>query len=145
MAKSNDPEITALTEQLRDLEAQREAIEARLATLSQVPPSEPYSVPPRPAKDRSPQEKVDLFRKLFAGRPDVFALRWDNTKDGRSGYAPACSNEWASGFAANRRLSAVRVRIKHSFRCQTKSSSVICADTSLVAIAAIRDGRLSSA
>jgi hypothetical protein len=104
MPKSNDPEITALTEQLRDLEAQREAIEARLATLLQVSPSEPHSVPPRAAKDRSPQEKVDLFRKLFAGRPDVFALRWDNTKDGRSGYAPACSNEWAPGICGKPKI-----------------------------------------
>ena len=104
MAKSNDPEITALTKQLRDLEAQREAIEARLATLSQVPPSEAHSVPPHPGKDRSPQEKVDLFRKLFAGRPDVFALRWDNAKDGRSGYAPACSNEWAAGICGKPKI-----------------------------------------
>ncbi len=104
MAKSNDPEITALTKQLRALEAQRLAIEARLATLSQVQPPEPHSVPPRAANDRSPQEKVDIFRKLFAGRPDVFALRWDNAKDGRAGYAPACSNEWAAGICGKPKI-----------------------------------------
>lgn len=43
-------------------------------------------------------EKVDLFRSLFAGRPDVFPLRWDNRKTGRSGYSPACANEWVKGI-----------------------------------------------
>jgi superfamily II DNA or RNA helicase len=42
-------------------------------------------------------EKVTLFRRLFAGRADVFPLRWDNAKTRRSGYAPACANEWVKG------------------------------------------------
>jgi hypothetical protein len=36
-----------------------------------------------------------LFRSLFRGREDVFPKRWDNTKTGKAGYAPACANEWA--------------------------------------------------
>jgi hypothetical protein len=43
-------------------------------------------------------EKVALFRSLFAGRSDVYAMRWENAKSGRSGNAPACSNEWISGI-----------------------------------------------
>ncbi len=38
-------------------------------------------------------DKVLLFRDLFRGREDVFAIRWEN-KSGRSGYSPACANEW---------------------------------------------------
>ena len=38
-----------------------------------------------------------MFRRLFAGRPDVFPVRWENRKAGRSGYSPACSNEWTKG------------------------------------------------
>jgi superfamily II DNA or RNA helicase len=45
----------------------------------------------------SPAEKVALFRGLFAGRTDIFPARWDNRKTGRSGYSPACANEWAKG------------------------------------------------
>jgi superfamily II DNA or RNA helicase len=45
----------------------------------------------------SPAEKVALFRRLFAGRTDIFPARWDNRKTGRSGYSPACANEWAKG------------------------------------------------
>ncbi|MEY3462821.1 MAG: hypothetical protein RLZZ468_599, partial [Cyanobacteriota bacterium] len=36
----------------------------------------------------STQEKVTLFRSLFRGRDDVYALRWQSSS-GRSGYAPA--------------------------------------------------------
>src|SRR6516165_6225921 len=38
-------------------------------------------------------EKINLFRSLFRGREDVFPRRWENSKSGKSGYAPACHNE----------------------------------------------------
>jgi hypothetical protein len=41
---------------------------------------------------------------LFAGRPDVFPVRWENKKAGRSGYSPACSNEWAKGICGKPRV-----------------------------------------
>jgi len=34
-----------------------------------------------------------LFRSLFRGREDVYAVRWENRK-GKSGYSPACAHEW---------------------------------------------------
>jgi superfamily II DNA or RNA helicase len=42
----------------------------------------------------SSAEKIDLFRSLFRGRADVFPRRWENPATGRSGYSPACANEW---------------------------------------------------
>jgi hypothetical protein len=42
-------------------------------------------------------EKISLFMSLFKGRDDVYAKRWQS-KDGRSGYAPVCLNEWKSGL-----------------------------------------------
>ena len=33
-------------------------------------------------------ELVALYRELFYGRQDVFAVRWDNEKAGTHGYAP---------------------------------------------------------
>ena len=36
----------------------------------------------------STKDKVALFQKLFGGRDDIFALRWEN-KAGKSGYALA--------------------------------------------------------
>ena len=39
-------------------------------------------------------EKIKLFMSLFRGRDDVFARRWENNKKDKSGYSPACANEW---------------------------------------------------
>ena len=46
----------------------------------------------------STAEKIALFRRLFAGRADVFPVRWENQKTAKSGYAPACANEWVKGI-----------------------------------------------
>ena len=45
-------------------------------------------------KYSSPQEKIELFKHLFIGRTDVYAKRYYSTNTGKSGYVPACSNEW---------------------------------------------------
>ena len=37
---------------------------------------------------------IALYRELFYGRQDVFAVRWDNEKAGTHGYSPKCKNEW---------------------------------------------------
>ncbi len=41
----------------------------------------------------SPEAKIDLFLSYFKGRSDVYPFRWES-KNGRSGYSPACWNEW---------------------------------------------------
>lgn len=42
------------------------------------------------------EEKIALFRRLFNGRQDVYPLRWQSAV-GKSGYSPACRNEWKRG------------------------------------------------
>lgn len=51
--------------------------------------------PPYPLTSRviTPERKISLFRNLFRGREDVFALRWE-AKNGKSGYAPAGIMDW---------------------------------------------------
>ena len=49
-------------------------------------------------------EKVALFRSLFRGRDDVFPVLWTSTKSGRTGYSPACSNEWTPGVCEKPRV-----------------------------------------
>jgi hypothetical protein len=39
------------------------------------------------------------------GRDDVYALRWQSNSSGRSGYAPACVNEWRPGLCEKPRIS----------------------------------------
>ena len=41
----------------------------------------------------SPESKINLFLSYFKGRNDVYPFRWES-KNGRSGYSPACWNEW---------------------------------------------------
>lgn len=41
----------------------------------------------------TPEEKISLFRNLFRGREDVFAIRWEG-KSGKSGYSPAGIMDW---------------------------------------------------
>src|SRR5436189_2869564 len=43
--------------------------------------------------DSQPQAKIDLFKGLFRGREDVYAVRWEG-KSGKTGYAPAGIREW---------------------------------------------------
>jgi len=44
-----------------------------------------------------PASKIALFRTLFRGREDIYPRRFENQKTGRSGYSPACANEWVRG------------------------------------------------
>jgi superfamily II DNA or RNA helicase len=64
------------------------------------PPSPPPIEPSRLSTD----EKVVLFRRLFRGRTDVFPVRWESRTTGKSGYAPACANEWRPGVCEKPRI-----------------------------------------
>ena len=44
------------------------------------------------------EDKIKLYRSLFYGRNDVFALRWDNKSKNTHGYKPYCINEWKHGI-----------------------------------------------
>jgi superfamily II DNA or RNA helicase len=46
----------------------------------------------------SPEAKIALFRSLFRGREDVYPRRFESRRTGKSGYQPACANEWAPGL-----------------------------------------------
>ncbi len=51
----------------------------------------------------SVQEKIQCFLSTFRGRPDLYARRYYSVKTGKSGYTPACKNEWASGLCDKRK------------------------------------------
>src|SRR5499427_5558981 len=48
--------------------------------------------------------KIDLFRSLFRGRTDVYPVRFESRKTGKSGYSPACANEWVRGVCEKPRI-----------------------------------------
>jgi|WetSurMetagenome_2_1015567.scaffolds.fasta_scaffold02025_10 superfamily II DNA or RNA helicase len=46
----------------------------------------------------TPQEKIEIFKNIFRGRDDVFAIHWEKADKSASGYTPACLNEWKTGL-----------------------------------------------
>ena len=52
----------------------------------------------------SSEAKIALFRSLFRGREDVYPRRFESKKTGKSGYAPACANEWVRGICEKPRV-----------------------------------------
>jgi superfamily II DNA or RNA helicase len=52
----------------------------------------------------SSQAKIALFRSLFRGREDVYPRRFESRTTGKSGYAPACVNEWVRGICEKPRI-----------------------------------------
>ena len=67
----------------------------------------PKHIPPpsMPESSRfSTDEKVALFRRLFRGRTDVYPIRWESKSSARSGYSPACANEWRAGVCEKPRI-----------------------------------------
>ena len=51
-----------------------------------------------------PETKIALFRSLFRGREDVYPRRFESVRTGKSGYAPACANEWIQGVCEKPRI-----------------------------------------
>jgi superfamily II DNA or RNA helicase len=69
---------------------------APAATRGKTPTAEVDATTPS-AVPATAAEKVRLFRERFRGRTDVFPRRWENARSGKSGYSPACANEWVRG------------------------------------------------
>ena len=103
-------ELDALLDRLAAIDAERVEILASVAALRQHVEAMAMPAPPQSVAD-SPlitsltnSGKIALFRSLFAGRADVFPRRWENSKTGKAGYAPACHNEWVRGVCEKPRI-----------------------------------------
>ena len=103
--RNADADLVRVRERLAGLDAERSQLQRELEALEVRLASEPAPVAKGPAPDSAPvtnnsssREKVELFCRLFAGRPDVFPVRWESSRSGRSGYSPACFNEWVKGI-----------------------------------------------
>ena len=73
-------------------------IDWRRKTSLPVPPAKPESA------RLSAGAKVALFRRLFRGRTDTYPVRWESRTTGKSGYSPACANEWRAGVCNKPRI-----------------------------------------
>lgn len=72
--------------------------------ISAAPPSKAERPQVSGTEDKSPgvrtaEERIGLFRSLFRGREDAYAIRWESN-DGRSGYMPKADRDWKSYLGA---------------------------------------------
>ncbi len=94
-----------------DPSAELKAENARLIVLLETngiqwrAPQEPVPPTLTPESSRlSTDEKVALFRRLFRRRTDVYPVRWESKTSAKSGYSPACANEWRAGVCEKPRI-----------------------------------------
>ena len=98
--QAENARLVALLESLGIAWRATPAAASQPALTASVP--ELASAPPGPSL--STAEKVALFRRLFRGRTDVYPVRWEGKTSGKSGYAPACANEWRAGVCEKPRI-----------------------------------------
>jgi hypothetical protein len=56
--------------------------------------------PSAPVDKRSATDaKLRFYASLFRCRTDVYAVRWENKRDGRSGWMPAVKGYWRKGMS----------------------------------------------
>ena len=119
--------LASLEAERTELEASLAEIERRKAAVEAIKACSIVAANTLTVTTASPTaDKVALFRRLFAGRSDVFPLRWENVKTGKAGYAPACANEWIRGVCGKPQVKCGTVPIKPSSPCRTRSSTSIC-------------------
>ena len=49
----------------------------------------------------SSRAKVEFYAALFGARRDVYAVRWENARTGKSGWMPAVEGGWRKGRSAS--------------------------------------------
>jgi len=111
--------IAEIEAELSNLDHRRSQLLDELAQLREQPLKINYSaqlslhLQDASVNHQSPQEeKIRLFRSLFRGREDVFPRRFENTKTGKSGYAPVCKNEWAAGICQKPKISCAECNFR---------------------------------
>jgi len=98
--------MTSASNELETLRIENARLRALLDAhgIDARPPLSVPATPSQPEPSRlNTDEKVVLFRRLFQGRIDTYPIRWES-KAGKSGYSPACANEWRPGVCEKPRI-----------------------------------------
>ncbi len=90
-------DTSAIDARLAELEREKQQL---LALREELQASNPT---PAVSETLTPEQKIAIFSRLFRGRIDIFARRWQN-RQGRSGYSVACDNEWVQGICNKPRI-----------------------------------------
>jgi len=109
LGTSLDRELAGLRDQMARLRSEN----TRLLRLLDLTPAQ--ARPPGPAQTgifdgpaamvdvSSLEAKVAFFASMFAARSDVYAVRWENSRTGRSGWMPAVRGGWRKWIAPGSR------------------------------------------
>lgn len=81
--KVSSEQITRLKSEISQLESKLHKKKIELASLTNIDLDKNLSIL---SNNSSPDEKIKLFRSLFRGREDVFALRFESKKTGKPEY-----------------------------------------------------------
>jgi hypothetical protein len=79
-----------------------------------APPATPHVQVDRSS---SSAEKVALYRSLFVGRDDVFALRWQNDRTTKSGWSPAVVGGWKNSKRPDREYEPLTHAVVEAHLC----------------------------
>jgi hypothetical protein len=96
----SDPQhrLDGALREVRRLRIENERLRTLLALAQQtktiLDPSKPEPPPLDASSPASTGEKIALVRRLFRGRDDVYALRWESARTGKTGYTPATAEGW---------------------------------------------------
>jgi len=117
-----DREIARIRSRLTSLEAERAELISRPAGLERAR-QEATSLSPSQldatvtsvavTATSPPAQKIELVRRRFAGRPGIVPVRWENARTQRSGYAPACANEWGKGICGKAQVRCGECPTRH--------------------------------
>lgn len=99
--------IQYLENQIASLQIELEILRAEVAEdMDEAVPDPQVMVEAEPIspgnvdQTSSSEDKIDLFRSLFQGRPDVCAKRWKN----KPGYSPYCANDFRQGICGKPKI-----------------------------------------
>jgi len=93
-------DLQGLEEKLAALDSERAKLILQINTLRNASSSKAEALPLLLGRRSfhqppvTPDEKIKLFLSFFRCRENIYPKRWENPKTGKSGYAPACGNEW---------------------------------------------------
>jgi len=98
---NNQTRIQEIENRLSELQEEKERLLKELnyihASNEKVTHYEIMGKPVFETPPTTPEEKTDLFIKLFRCREDVYPKLWENKNKNTQGFSPVCKNEWIRG------------------------------------------------
>lgn len=99
-------ELARLRRELADTESKHRQLLQKISEVESalICPANSFSTATGINNYSSIQDKNKLYRSLFRGREDVYPRRFESIKTGKSGYQPACRNEWVRGICGKPKI-----------------------------------------